>query len=194
MIFPARFCRRGVAALLLSALVPSAPVRNAFAAAPPETPPRIPDVHVLSFSGDRVDLPAMIQGKVAILVLGFNKEARTQATHWGRRLPTDYLYTPDVLYFEMPMLEGVPRIFRGAVLHSIKSEVSPISQPHFAPLTTDEQRWRTLVHYTSPADAYVLLVDSNGLVQGRFQGEPTDASYQDLKRRVERLQSLSAGK
>ena len=153
----------------------------------PEPPSHIPEVHVLSFSGDRVDLPLMLQGKVAILVLGFTKGARAQATHWGRRLPTDYLYATDVLYFEMPMLEAVPRLFRSTVLRSIKAEVSPISQPHFAPIITDEQRWRTLVHFNRPDDAYVLLVDSNGLVQGRFQGEPTDAGYQDLKRRVDQL-------
>ena len=180
------------AALALLLLVPVP--RSTAAATPPDPASRIPDVHVLSFSGDRVDLPLMIQGKVAILVLGFSKAARVQATHWGRLLPTDYLYTPDVLYFEMPVLEAVPRLLRGTVLHSIKSEVSPVSQPHFAPLTTDEQRWRTLVHFNNPSDAYVLLVDSNGLVQGRFQGEPTDASYQDLKRRVEHLQSTTVGR
>jgi len=155
---------------------------------------RIPDVHTTSFSGDLVDLPAMLQGKIAILILGFSKGSRNQATLWGRRLPTDYFYSPDVLYFEMPVLEAVPRLLRGAVLRSIKSEVSVRSQPHFAPLTTDEQRWRTVVHYNQPDDAYVLVVDSNGLVQAQFQGEPTDASYQEMKRRVEQLQSTSATK
>ncbi len=167
------------------------------AAAPPmpsRLPQRIPDVHTTSFSGDLVDLPAMLQGKIAILILGFSKGSRNQATLWGRRLPTDYFYSPDVLYFEMPVLEAVPRLLRGAVLRSIKSEVSARSQPHFAPLTTDEQRWRTVVHYNQPDDAYVLVVDSNGLVQAQFQGEPTDASYQEMKRRVEQLQSTSATK
>ncbi len=136
----------------------------------------------------------MLRGKIAILILGFSKGSRTQATLWGRRLPTDYFYSPDVLYFEMPVLEAVPRLLRGAVLRSIKSEVSAHSQPHFAPLTTDEGRWRTVVHYNQPNDAYVLVVDSNGLVQAQFQGEPTDSSYQELKRRVEQLQSTSATK
>ena len=87
----------------------------------------------------------------------------------------------------MPILESVPKLLRGAVLHSIKSEVSARSQPHFAPLTTDEKRWRSLVHYNQPNDAYVLLVDSNGQVRAQLQGAPTDASYQDLKHRVEQL-------
>lgn len=165
--------------LLGSAAVPSSP--------PPPPAPHIPEVHTLSFSGDRVDLPQMLEGKVAILILGFSKGARTQATLWGRRLPTDYFYSPDVLYFEMPVLQSVPRLLRGPVLHSIKSEVSARSQPHFAPLLTDEAHWRSLVHYSTPDDAYVLIVDGKGVVRAQLQGEPTDVTYQDLKRRVEQL-------
>jgi hypothetical protein len=159
------------------------------AAATP-APASIPEVHVLSFSGDRVDLPSMLTGKVAILILGFSKGARAQATLWGRRLPTDYFYSPDVLYFEMPMLASVPRLLRGAVLHTIKSEVSVRSQPHFAPLTSDEARWRTLAHYKEPDDAYVLLVDSSGAIRAQFHGEPTDSSYQELKRNVEQFRAI----
>ena len=147
----------------------------------------IPEVHTLSFSGDRVDLPEMLQGKIAILVLGFTKGARAQATQWGRRLPTDYFYSPDVLYFEMPILASVPRLLRPAVLRSIKSQVSARSQPHFAPLTADEQRWRSLVHYSTPDDAYVVLVDTHGAVKEQIHGAPTDASYQALKQRVDEL-------
>lgn len=181
-------------ALALSLLLLAPILRAAPPAAPARPSQRIPDVHTTSFSGDLVDLPAMLQGKLAILILGFSKSSRTQATLWGRRLPTDYFYSPDVLYFEMPVLEAVPHLLRGAVLRSIKSEVSARSQPHFAPLVSDEQRWRAVVHYNRPNDAYVLLVDSNGLVQAQFQGEPTDATYQELKRRIEQLQSASPNK
>ncbi len=180
--------------LLLAPFLLLSDLQAATPSAASRTSQRIPDIHTTSFSGELVDLPAMLQGKIAILILGFSKGSRTQATLWGRRLPTDYFYSPDVLYFEMPVLEAVPRLLRGAVLRSIKSEVSARSQPHFAPLTTDEGRWRTVVHYNQPKDAYVLVVDSNGLVQAQFQGEPTDASYQELKRRVEQLQSTSATK
>lgn len=181
-------------ALALTVLLLAPVLRAATPPAPSRPPQRIPDVHTTSFSGDLVDLPAMLSGKLAILILGFSRGSRAQATLWGRRLPTDYFYSPDVLYFEMPVLEAVPRLLRGAILRSIKSEVSALSQPHFAPLTSDEQRWRAIVHYNRPDDAYVLLVDSSGLIQAQFQGEPTDATYQELKRRVEQLQSAPARK
>lgn len=183
--------RRLRSALGIGLLLLTPVLRAATPAAPDKAVQRIPEVHTTSFSGDLVDMPAMLQGKIAILILGFSKGARAQATLWGRRLPTDYFYSPDVLYFEMPVLESVPRLLRGAVLRSIKSNVSIRSQPHFAPLTTDEVRWRSLVHYRNPNDAYVLVVDGNGLVQALVEGEPTDASYQELKRRVEQLQAAS---
>ena len=157
---------------------------------PEDAPARIPDVHTTSFSGVPVDLPSMLSGgRLAVLVLGFSKDSRTQATLWGRRLAADYLNAPDVLYFEMPVLESVPRLLRGVVLRSIKSDVSARAQPHFAAVLTEEQRWRSLAHYNRPEDAYVLLVDSSGVIRSQLQGEPTDAAYAGLKRQIQQLRT-----
>ena len=179
-------------ALLLSVAATASP-----AAPPRATPPQntalqaisehIPDVHGTSLDGRTVDLPAQLRGRAAVLVLGFTKDARTPVRDWGRRLAADYAASPTISYFEMPVLASVPRHLRGFVLRQIAADVSDRGKPHFVAITADEPRWRALVHYNQPADAYVLLVDSNGVVRTTLSGPLTAAAYTALQRDIAAL-------
>ena len=180
--------RPAAALLLLAALALLAPAAGPQVSAAEAAPNRIPDVHATSFAGQHIDLPAQLQGRTGILVLGFSKDARNAARDWGRRLFADYNSSSTVSYFEMPVLAGVPRLLRGVVLHQIAADVSDPAKPHFVPITADEPRWRELAHYSAPDDAYVLIVDSNGLVRDTRSGPLTDASYAAIKRSVANLQ------
>ena len=149
----------------------------------------IPAVHGTTFSNTRVDLPEALHGKVAILVVGFSQGSRDAVTVWGKKLATDYYDSPDILYYEMPMLASVPKFMRGFVEGRIKSAVSDRGKPHFLPITDDEPEWRSLAHYSAPDDPYVLLVDSQGAIRWQTQGTPTDATYATLKQQVEALRT-----
>ena len=150
-------------------------------------PPRIPSVHGTTFSDARVDLPDALHGKVGILVVGFSQGSRDAVTTWGKKLATDYYDSPDVLYYEMPMLASVPKFLRGFVEGRIRNSVSARGKPHFLPLTNDEAEWRDLTHYSTPDDPYILLVDSQGTIRWQTQGPPADATYATLKQQVAAL-------
>jgi hypothetical protein len=149
--------------------------------------PRIPTVHGATFSDAKVDLPADLQGKVGILVVGFSQGSRDAVTAWGKRLATDYYGSTTVLYYEMPMLASVPRLLRGFVEGRIKASVSDRGRAHFLPLTEDEPAWRALTHYSAPDDPYIMLVDGEGAIRWQTQGAPADSSYAALKQQVEGL-------
>ena len=154
-------------------------------AAPNQT--RIPAVHGTTFSNTHVDLPDALHGKVGILVVGFSQGSRDAVTVWGKKLAADYYDSPNVLYYEMPVLASVPKIMRGFVAGRIKSSVSDRGKPHFLPVTDDETQWRELTHYSAPNDPYILLVDGQGTVRWQTQGPPTDSIYAVLKQTVESL-------
>ncbi len=145
---------------------------------------RIPTVHATSLTGQQIDLPAQLQGRTAVLILGFTKESRIPTRDWGLRLATDYFASSTVSYFEMPVLAGVPRLLRGIVLKQIAAEVSDRGKPHFVPITADEPRWQALAHYSQPDAAYLLVVDSSGQVRDTFSGPLTDASYTRLQQAI----------
>jgi hypothetical protein len=149
---------------------------------------KIPDVHGTSFTGATVDLPDALRGKAGVLVIGFSQGSRDAVTVWGKKLAVDYYDSPAVAYYEMPVLAGVPKLMRGFVAGRIKAAVSDRGRPHFVPLVENEAAWRSLVHYTAPDDAYVLVVDGFGVVRWQTQGQATDAAYAVLKQKLEALE------
>ena len=119
-------------------------------------------------------------GKLAILILGFSKGARTQATLWGRRrLPTDYFYSTG-----RPLLRDAraPSPFPRLLPRQLSSAPSnlrspPISQPHFAPHQSPMSSAgdRSSATATAPRTPMSCSSTAPALVQAQFQGEPTDA-------------------
>ena len=58
-----------------------------------------------------------------MLVLGFSKSSGDVCKGWGQRLAESYRNSYEVVYYQMPVLEGVPKLIRGMVTKSIKSGV-----------------------------------------------------------------------
>jgi len=146
---------------------------------------RIPEVHGTSFSGQPVELPGALEGKVGILVIGFSQGSRDAVTAWGKKLAGDYYDSKTVTYYEMPVVASVPKLIRGFVIGRIKAAVSDRGRPHFVPLTENEAQWRMLTHYQAPDDAYLLVVDGQGEVRWQTQGPLTDSSYRSLRQQVD---------
>lgn len=150
---------------------------------------RIPAVHANSFSNEMVTLPEGLKGKVGVLVLGFSRGSREGTTVWGKRLSADYRESPAVLYYEMPVLAAVPKMIRGFVINQIRSSVPEQERPRFVVLLEDETAWQTLVGYKNADDAYIVVVDDQGVVRWQTHGAATDAAYGAMKQQVEALRA-----
>jgi len=97
-----------------------------------------------------------------------------------------------VTYYQLPVLEAVPKLVRGMVVKGIKSGVPEAEQSHFVPLFSDENEWQKIAHYGNADDAYILVVDGNGGVRWQTSGKVTDAGFAALKQQVEALRSQLA--
>jgi hypothetical protein len=156
-----------------------------------DQPAKIPVAHGTSLAGTAVVLPDALKGKVGVLVLGFSHGSQQQVTNWGRLITADYGKAPGFAYFEIPMLGGAPKMIRGMMIKSMGSSVPAAERPHFIPLTEDDKPWRAVAHYDKADDAYVLLVDGDGMVLWQAQGDATDAAYFALKKKLDGV--LAAG-
>lgn len=152
-------------------------------------PAHIPEVRGTTFAGASVRLPEDLQGKVGVAIVGFTQASRDEVTGWGKRLANDYYGSSTVRYFEMPVLESVPRLLRGLVLGRIKASVSERGKGTFLPILDHEAEWKIATGFNKPDDAYVLLLDGTGAILDRIEGPITDANYADLKRRIEQLRT-----
>jgi hypothetical protein len=151
--------------------------------------PRIPALHGAVLTGETVDLPDALRGKVGVLVIGFSQSSRDQVTAWGKRLSLDYRDSGSVLYYEMPVLASVPKLIRGWVLGKIKGSVPPRAQSRFLPVVDHEGDWKAAAGFGAADDAYILVVDGNGVVRWKTEGGASDATYAEVKRHVEDTRS-----
>jgi hypothetical protein len=147
----------------------------------------IPATHGTSLAGTAVALPEALKGKVGVLVVGFSHASQGEVSSWGRLLDANYGKSNDVVYFELPMLAGAPKMMRGMIVKMMASSVPGAEKPHFVPLQAGEPAWRAVAHYDKPDDAYVMLVDDEGLVLWQTEGEATDAAWAELKKRLAKV-------
>lgn len=153
---------------------------------------RIPETHGTTFSGAQVTLPDDLHGRIGVLVLGFSKSSGDLCKGWGQRLASSYHDSHDVTYYQMPVLESVPKLIRGMVMKSMKSGVPEAEQAHFMPVFSGESDWQKVVRYSNADDAYILVVDGQGNVRWQTSGKVTDAGFEALKQQVEAPRSKAA--
>ena len=153
---------------------------------------RIPGVTVESLAGDPITLPDALRGKVGVLVIGFSRGSQQAVTDWAKKLAADYRESSTVVYYEMPMLASIPRWVRGLVVRQMRSSVPEHAWPRLVPLTEDEKTWRSVAHYAAEDDAYILLVDGQGIVRWQTAGSPTDTLYKELQRQLGATEGESA--
>ncbi len=147
-------------------------------------PVLIPPLHGTTFVGEAVALPDALRGKVGVLIVGFSQGSRAEVAEWGHRLADDAERPAGLEFYEMPVLESVPRLLRGWVTKKIKESVSARGQAHFLPVEDHEAEWKRVAGFRAADDAYVLVVDGNGVVRWRTQGGLTDQAYAEMKRQA----------
>jgi hypothetical protein len=150
-----------------------------------DVPAKIPAAHGTTLSGTAVVLPDALKGKVGVLVVGFSHASQGQVMNWGRLITADYGRSPGLDYYEIPMLGGAPKMLRGMIIKSMGKSVPADQRPHFMPLVEDDKPWRTVAKYWKPDDAYLLLVDGDGVVRWQIEGDATDAAYARLKEQLD---------
>ena len=152
-------------------------------------PMRIPDLHGTVLTGERVDLPEALKGRVGILVVGFSQSSREEASAWGKRLQGDYGDSSKVIYFELPVLASAPRMLRPWIAKKIGESVPEPARARILPVLDHEAEWKAATAIGKRDDAYVLVVDSGGFVRWKAEGAATDPVCEELKRQVEALRT-----
>ncbi len=144
----------------------------------------IPAMHGTTFAGQPVALPDALQHGVGVLIVGFSQGSRAEVAEWGHRVADDADLPAGLKFYEMPVLESVPRLLRGWVTKKIKESVSARGQAHFLPVLEHEAEWKRAAGYSAADDAYVLVVDGNGVVRWRSQGGLNEQAYGEMKRQA----------
>ena len=145
-----------------------------------------PRIEGETFAGRHIVIPDSTSGKVTVLVFGFSKNSKTQTGEWRKKLSTDFANQNGFQFYELPVLEDVPRLFRGMVISGIKKGTPENDRDHFVPLLKGEAELKNAVHFKESDDAYIVLMDRSGKVVQQVHGAP-DNLYASFRQQVMQL-------
>jgi len=114
-------------------------------------------------------------GKAAVVVIGFTHASQNQTKAWAQRLAGHYNL------WSIAVLEDVPRLVRGMANHGIKSSGPADQRDQFLLVYKGEKELKDAAGFSTPDDAYILVVDKGGVIKWKFHGPVTDAAMQQLK-------------
>lgn len=128
-----------------------------------------------TLSGKRIVLADAVRGHRTVLVAGFSRDGGTACGDWIKAIHGDAaLARVDV--YEIAMLDGAPRIFRGMIKSGMRKGMSSADQERMVVLTQDDKVWEKYFAVSNGQVPQVMLLDATGNVvwhgQGKAELEP----------------------
>jgi hypothetical protein len=150
-----------------------------FLACASTSPSSVPRAPVETLSGARLELSRDIAPHLAVLIIGFTKASRTQATEWSRRLEPELPRISKAQVFQVAVLGDVPWFLRGFVIRQIRASVPKAMHPRSLLALEDADAWRRLAEF-GDADAAYLVLLGHGELLWRSHGPLTEERYRGL--------------
>ena len=153
---------------------------------------QIPSARVTTLDEHALNLPKDLPARATVLIIGFGRHSQDATTAWEKPVRTQLAHTPAIGFYDMAMLAEVPGFVRPMVMRSVRKAVPDVLRPNFVPLVDHEAEWKAAAGYDPHASeaAYVLLVDSHGVIRWSTHEAYTPAGWQKL---VEAARALAGG-
>jgi len=142
---------------------------------------QMPKTEGESLAGKQVVLPDAAAGKIAVLIFGFTKDSKGPTSAWADKIAVDFGKQTNFELYQLPVLEDVPRLFRGMVISGIKKGIPEKLRDHFVPILQGESELKKLVGYKEPDDAYLVILDRSGQIAQQVHGSFSEAAYAQLR-------------
>jgi hypothetical protein len=147
----------------------------------------IPSTEAENLLGEKIKIAASLNGKVGVLLLGFSHASGTNVGVWEKRLAQDYGANAQVVIYQMPILESVPRLVRGMMSSGMRKDIPKDKQANFLLVYHDEAEWKQVCGYQKSDDAFIVLGDKTGEIRWRGSGDGKLGSYATLHQQIQVL-------
>jgi hypothetical protein len=175
---------------VLAQITTIATVLILFSAANMAVPPRLqvgdalPTLGGQTVSGAAAELPHSESCSASVLVFSFSRSGGLDARLWNERLEKDFGAFSEVSRCTVIMLESVPKLFRGAALSNIKSNIPKPLWGKTILVFKDEALWKSRLGFSTDNHCYVAALDKGGRIVWIGTGPFTDNAYAGLRRAV----------
>lgn len=148
-------------------------------------------------TGKKVELPAAIKGKTALLAIGFTYDSRWAVEAWSNRFRKTFARETPVTWFEIPMIGGMARMGKWFIDSGMRRGTPKELQENVITVWGGVDPWKQRLGFRDGKDAYLVLVDASGVVRWVHheqlkEGELTAAKFGELEKLVKSLVSSSA--
>jgi hypothetical protein len=140
-------------------------------------------------SGRKATLPAASEGKVALVMIGFTYESRHPVEAWGGWFRKMTGRNAAVTSFEVPMIGGMARLGKWFIDSGMRKGTPVELHENVITVYSGSGDWkrRMGVSSSNENDAFLVLVDQQGVVRWLHHGAFDAARAEDLTRVIAAL-------
>jgi hypothetical protein len=148
---------------------------------------QFPHLQEESLAGQQIVLPEGVQGKVAVLVLGFSKASSTPTGAWAKRVQQEFGRDSGFVLYQLAVIEEAPKFIRGMIISGMKSGMTDTQRAYVVPVVHQEEELKNLVNFKEADDAYVVVLDRRGKISYQTHAAAVDPAYAELRTKVQSL-------
>lgn len=128
-------------------------------------------------------LPEASAGKVTLIAMGFTYASRVPVEAWGDWYGTVIGSRTDVTFFEVPMLGGLATLGRWFIDRGMRDGTPIELHEHVITVYRGTADWKQRLSYAPvhKDDAYLIVLDKNGVVSWLYRGMFDEMQTDELK-------------
>jgi ATP10 protein len=144
----------------------------------------LPSFNGESLAGKKFMMPGAVHGHPAVLVVCFTHNFGPRCTGWTKRLENEFKSNADLEIYTLIFLEEATKTFRGVAKSGIRSGVAKEDYDHYLIVTEHETEAKAVVHFQEPDDAYLAVLDPEGMVRWTSHGPVSDETVGKIRELV----------
>lgn len=140
----------------------------------------LPQLHGEFLTGRRARLPQVAAGRFALLLLGFTYESRFAVEAWAGNFQQQFAGDPRATFYEIPMIGGMARLAKWFIDNGMRRGTPHDDYEHVITVYGGTALWKQRVGFGDPEAAYLILLDSRGIVAWLHNGGFDNLAYRSL--------------
>lgn len=144
---------------------------------------RFPVLEGQFLSGRDAELPGASSGSIALVAMGFTYKSRFPVEAWGSWYRATFGSSPDVTFFEVPMIGGLSTLGRWFIDRGMRRGTPTELHDEVITVYGGTGDWKERLSYSTDHkdDAYLIVVDREGIVRWLYHGAFDQPRGDELK-------------
>ncbi len=147
----------------------------------------IPALETTALDNQKVAIPAPAPRKAHILIFGFQRDSDKPMAAWDHLIAPAYAGNPQIAYYAIPVLEGVPGLIKPVILRGMRKSLSPEQQSRYAPIFEGAAAIKKAVDFGDSHFAYVTVISPERRVVWSTHAAASEQAFVQLRKALEPL-------